>query len=269
MYRGLNSCFVFGLAIFSAGNESAYAGAWLRDQGQSEIIFSSAWTGAKQRFNPSGNPISIGQFSKLSAQALAEYGLTSDVTLVAGLNGHQQHFSRPGLQQANSNIGGLAGARLKLWSSNQTVFSMQATTEIASEGQSGISRSRRFEPPATADLRLLLGHNFTLNGLPAFVDVQSGYRWRGGSHANEIRIDFTFGAKPMAKTLILIQSFNTIAAERDRRFTKTHMRQHKLQASLVYELTENLSLQAGTFIAVNGQESLRERGGLLALWWKL
>jgi protein XagA len=269
MYRSLLSFVVVGSALFCAGIDSALAGAWLRDEGRSKTIFSSEWSGAKQRFDASGRPRQNGSFQKISIQTITEYGLTSDITLIAGLNGRQQRFSSLGLQQGSNNIGGIAGARLKLWSGNQTIFSFQARTELGSEQQPGLLRSRRFDPPAAADLRLLVGHSFTLHGMPVFVDVQGGYRWRNAGHPDEIRTDLTLGLKPMAKTLLLFQSFNTLAIGGDKRFATKPMRQHKLQASLVYELTQNLSMQVGGFASVAGRESLRERGGLFAFWLRL
>jgi protein XagA len=254
-------------ALVGAGTSSSYAGAWLRAEGQSEIIFATSWTDAKRRFDGEGKSIAIGRFSKFSAQTTVEYGLTSDVTLIAGLAGQRQ--SSPSHLQGSMNSAGLAGARIQLWSAQQTILSLQATSEITGEQRNKLLQNYRSEPPASADLRLLLGHSFTFNGLPSFIDLQAGYRWRGGSHADEIRFDLTFGVRPASKFLFLLQSFNIVATERDQRFTVKPARQHKLQTSLVYDMTQNLSLQVGGFLSIAGRENLRERGGLLALWWKI
>jgi protein XagA len=269
MLRVYIGCITLFLSLISDVNTHAYAGAWLRETGRSEIIFSNQWSSARQEFDARGKPLSIGKFSKMSSQITIEYGLTNDITMIAGLAGQQQRLSTLGLNQKSANVSGLAGARIKIWSSQHTVVSTQATSEFNGEQQSKLQLSRRFEPPASADLRLLLGHSFTVFGISSFVDLQSAYRWRGGSHANEVHLDVTLGARPFQKTLLLFQSFNTLAVERDQRTGLKPMRRHKLQTSLVYDVTNNLSLQAGVFMTVAGRESLRESGALLALWWKI
>jgi protein XagA len=269
MFRVCVGCIAFLFSLFSDIHNYANAGAWLRETGRTEIIFSNQWSGASQGFDARGKRLSIGKFSKIASHIKAEYGLTNHVTLIAGLNGQQQRMSHFGFNQKSVNIGGTIGARVKIWSSQQTIFSAQVTTEFNNEQQPKSQLARRFEPPVSADLRMLLGHSFTLFGASSFVDLQSAYRWRGGAHANEIHLDVTWGTRPFQKTLLLFQSFNSLSVERDNRADKKPMRRHKLQTSLVYDVTDQISLQAGAFVTVAGRETLRERGGLLALWWKI
>jgi protein XagA len=269
MLRVCVSCMAVILSLISDMKTHVYAGAWLRDIYRTEIIFLSQWSGARQEFDARNKPLSIGKFSKISSQITAEYGLTNDVTMVAGLAGQQQRLSNSGLNEKSVNVSGLAGARIKMWSSEQTILSAQATTEFNGEQHPKLQLSRRFEPPVSADLRLLLGHSFAVFGASSFIDLQSAYRWRGGSNANEIDLDITLGTRPFQKTLLLFQSFNTLAVERDQRRVSKPMRRHKLQTSLVYDVTASLSLQAGVFTTVSGRDTLRERGGIVALWWKI
>jgi protein XagA len=269
MFRGCGGCIALIFSLISDMHNHANAGAWLREIGRTEIIFSNQWSNASQGFDARGKRLSIGKFSKLSSQITAEYGLTNEVTLIAGVNGQQQRMAHFGFSQKGTNIGGLAGARAKIWSSQQTIVSAQATTELNTEQQPKSQLSRRFEPPVSTDLRLLLGHSFTVFGVSSFVDLQSAYRWRGGAHANEMHLDVTLGTRPFQRTLLLFQSFNSLAIERDRRAGSKSLRRHKLQTSLVYDVTDKVSLQAGVFMTVAGRESFRERGGLLALWWKI
>jgi protein XagA len=105
--------------------------------------------------------------------------------------------------------------------------------------------------------------------IPAFVDFQTAYRWRGGSKTDEVRFDATFGIRPLPHLLLMLQSFNNAAVDQDKRFGSKRVTQHKVQASAVYDVNERWAVQGGVFSSVKGKESLRERGVLLAVWRKL
>jgi protein XagA len=269
MRQSLLFTMAFTSVLLSAGKNAAHAGAWLRAEGQSEIIFSTRVSSASRQFDASGKPAATGKFSKIAAEAIGEYGLNKNLTLIAGATGQGQKFSLFTMQQNSMGLSGSAGARLRLWSKDQSVISLQTTFELSSERQKNLAPAARFDSPALADVRLLFGRGFTTHGMQAFVDLQTGYRWRGGSHADEIRIDLTFGLRPSPKFLLLFQSFNSVAMESSKHFQSKPARQHKVQASFVYELTQGLALQAGGFASIAGRETLKERGGLIALWWKL
>jgi hypothetical protein len=45
------------------------------------------------------------------------------------------------------------------------------------------------------DVRLLLGHNFTLAGYNGFADLQAGYRQNAPGSRPELRFDASFGLR--------------------------------------------------------------------------
>ncbi len=116
-------------------------------------------------------------------------------------------------------------------------------------------RQRLLHAPAEAELRILAGHGFTVAGMPAFAELQAGFRWRGDRNADELTLDATLGVRPWPRLLLLLQSFNAMAVERERRFGGVQARRHMLQPSLVWEFREGWSLQAGVFASVAGSET--------------
>jgi protein XagA len=245
----------------------AFAGAWTQPAGRGQIIFSSVTTEASQRYGRNGKPRASGRFSKQELQAAAEYGTSDTVTLLAGTAARYQSVrAETGrLNAVNGAI--LGGARIRLWAGEASVLSLQASAEATGERQLP-GTFRRLNAPVEADARLLFGHGFSLAGMTGFVDLQTAYRFRNSGNADEVRFDATLGIRPLPKWLLLLQSFNTFTLGRDTRFNLPATRQNKLQASVVYDLTEQFAVQAGVFTSAAGRETLRERGVVTALWWR-
>ncbi len=103
---------------------------------------------------------------------------------------------------------------------------------------------------------------------PVFAEAQVGYRWRGGRNPDEIILDATLGVRPLPRLMLLLQGFNAVALQPDRRFGGGRMRRHKLQPSLVWSSGEGWSLQVGAFATLAGRETPQERGLVAALWWR-
>ncbi|MFM9973243.1 MAG: hypothetical protein ACKVON_01555 [Beijerinckiaceae bacterium] len=239
----------------------------MQNEGRSQIIFSGALTEASQRFDRNSNPRASGRFSKKELRASGEHGITDSVTAIASITGQHRTIKESPENINGANAAFLGGARVRLWASDATILSFQ--TNIEANGEQRIrGRFRRLDAPVEADVRLLLGHGFSIAGLSSFVDFQTAYRWRGGGNAAEAHFDATLGVRPLPKFLLLLQSFNTIALQQQTRFNLPPSRQHKLQASIVYDLTSQVSLQLGAFASIAARESLREQGFVTALWWK-
>jgi hypothetical protein len=101
----------------------------------------------------------------------------------------------------------------------------------------------------------------------AFVNAELGYRFRFDDPPHEVRADFTFGIRPNPKLLLLAQSFNTVSdGSADGVFVDGT--EHKIQFSVVWSLDDVWSLQLGSTATVMGENSLRERGVVAAVWRK-
>ncbi len=245
----------------------AGAAAWTLEEGRTQIIFAAAALQATTRFDRRGRLQRTGRFSKQESTLAAERGLGDGLTLLAGVVGRSSALMER--RQAWSATAGsiAAGLRGRLWTDGATVLSAQAIVAAGGERSRPV-RLRSLDPPAEADLRLLLGHGFTIGGMSAFAEAQAGYRWRGGSHADELVVDATFGVRPLPRLMLLLQSFSTFATQSDRRFGGGRMRQHKLQPSLVWEFSESWCLQVGAFATVAGRETPADQGLVAAVWWR-
>ena len=95
-------------------------------------------------------------------------------------------------------------------------------------------------------------------------DQTLAYRLRAGGPANEIKVDLTLGARPAPQWLLLVQSFNTASVGASSGIF-TPLRSHKLSVSAAYTIGR-WTLQLGAIASVAGQNALRERGLLAALW---
>jgi hypothetical protein len=252
--------------IAAAGGDTACAGAWTLPEGHGRIIFSPTLMLAKQRFDRRGKTGPAARFVKSESVTLIEYGWRDDVTLMLTTRQRVEGFTLNGDPQRVSTATLGAGARVTVWRGERAVLSVQGAFE------SGLERSlpvldRRHGARHEADARLLGGWGFDAFGLDAFVDVQAGYRWRSGRHADEAVLDASLGVRPHPNVLILLQLFNAVGLQRDGA-GGGRMRRHKLQASAVIDLTERWSVQAGAFFAPVGRGTLREQGVVLGIWRK-
>ncbi len=246
---------------------SALAGAWSQEQGRTQIIFAATSMQAEARFGRGGRPLKTGRFSKQETAIQAERGLGSGLTLLAGGALRASSFDAASGRALSMSGAISAGLRTQLWSDGATILSLQGVATVGGE-RSRPSGLRAFDAPAEAEIRLLLGRNFSLLDRPGFAEAQVGYRWRGGRNADELVVDATLGIRPLPRLMVLLQSFNTVALQPDRRFGGGRMRRHKLQPSLVWELSESWSVQFGAFATLAGRETLQESGLVAALWWR-
>ena len=253
--------------------QQLYAGAWLQAVGKSQIIFSGTWTEANRRFDNTGTPRLSGRFTKQEFSTVFERGLSDTLTVIGGINAKHQAIPTPalhvdGLRLHSAGLAMFAGGRVKLWSNSHSVLSLQGA--IQGNGERSLPHSPlKQDAPVETEVRLLAGHSFNLASVPAFVDLQTAYRWRGGLKTNELRFDATLGIRPLPHLLLMLQAFNSATIIQDRQSGSRRAMQHKVQVSAVYDINERWALQGGLFSSIKGRETLRERGILIAVWRKL
>ena len=143
-----------------------------------------------------------------------------------------------------------------------TQVSVLADDETDALGQ----RTMGWETP-TIESRMLAGYGFELGDWPAFVDLEVGYRYRLGVRApDELRGDATFGIRPFKHVQLLVQDFSTISVREPDDVDPYDY--HKLQGSVVYDLSEQGSVQTGGFATTSGRNALQERGVIAAVWYR-
>jgi protein XagA len=244
------------------------AGAWLQEEGRTQIIFANTTTESSRRFDRNGRQLRADRFSKQGTAVSAERGWNDQVTLLAGARFQLQTFPVDGVTSRFASGAVSGGARVRLWNDGGTILSAQATLQAGGE-RSLPGQLRRMDAPVEADLRLNLGHGFAIGSWQAFAEVQTGYRWRGGGNRDEVRLDTTFGVRPIPQLLLMVQSFSTVTAIGRGRLGEGRPRQHKLQPGVVYDLSERWSLQVSAFSSIKGRDTIKERGGQVALWRRL
>ncbi|WP_339949236.1 hypothetical protein [uncultured Albimonas sp.] len=261
--RGLAVC----AALFAASMlpaPDALAGAWTLPEGDGQAILGLVVNNADRTFDGSGTVIGGGGLDRIEVTGFVEYGLRDDLTLI----GQTTLTSRETAPPFASDYQGLdyteLGLRQRLAQGERWVISGQGSvrlpgaTDSRDPAQAGIT-------DVETDLRLLLGRSGKAAGLPAFAELQTGYRVRFDDPPNEIRVDASFGVRPHDDWLLLGQSFTTLS-DGSARGVFPDSDYVKLQASVVYDVTEAWSVQVGAFATVWGRNALVERAALAAVW---
>jgi protein XagA len=242
----------------------AHAGAWTLPEGYSQVIVTSSFMSGDAYFDAKGRLVPVREYTKFELTPFAEYGVTDWLTA----------FASPSLvtvsveDRPNHRYSGLGytelGARARVIGTDWSAVSVQSSVRLPGALDArDPAQIGNTEPEL--DLRLLAGTGFAFGGWSGFVDAQAGYRWRDGALPNEYRVDLTFGVRPMPSLLLMLQSFNVIAAGPWNGVFK-NARYHKLQGSVVVDLDETWSVQVGIVGSIDARNALKERGGVLGLW---
>jgi protein XagA len=262
----------------------ARGGAWLYPQGEGQLIVTTTFADARNAFDARGRLIKTPSYRKFETRTYVEHGLTDWLTFVAeggamrfrGAPAPMDHLDQliaeakaglplsvrgpPGIGYEGLGLGA-AGARMRLFTQGDYIFSFESSLRAASP------KARRFLDMRDAlqlDARFLMGRPFRLWEMTGFVDAQIGYRSRG-QNGDEMRVDLTAGLRPMDRLMVMAQSFSAIAP---RGGVATFVAAQKFQLSLIYEATPAIALQLGAVAALGGVNSPAERGAISALWWR-
>lgn len=253
------------LSLFLTGSmHPAHAGAYTHPKGRGQAIATTTFISGERYFDAAGRLVPVAEYRKFELSVLAEYGATDWLTLLVQPALVSTSIAQP-VDADHTGFGHMeAGARLRLLKRGGNILSVQAS--VRAPGTSGSHDPARLGLTDTqADARLLYMRAFTFGKWNGFLDFQSGYRHRSGSLSDEIRLDVTVGIRPSAKLLVMGQSFHVLAIYPDDG-AFTNMTQHKLQTSLVYDMTDSWSVQLGAVATVSGANSLNERGLIAAVW---
>jgi len=245
----------------------AWAGAWLMDKGEGQIVFGGTLSRADNAFDGSRKLGSTPRYRKFELQGLFEYGLTDRFTLMLGPG--YQHIDIAAPTDASRSGFGYSefGGRYRFLQGDSWVFSGQAMIRAPGTGQGFNPAAVGYTEPEF-DVRALFGKSFTAAGLPAFLDLQLAQRFRLGNSADEFRFDATFGIRPAEKWLLLVQSLNVVSEGASPNLLIPSYDYSKLQISAVYSLTPALSLQVGGFTTFSGRNALQENGLVAGIWYK-
>jgi len=251
--------------LLLAAPRAASAGAWTLPEGTGQWL-ASLTAGTATSYFDNGALSSTPRYDKIEADFLVEYGLTDRLTAIFDPGLQHIDIAAPTDAQRTGLDYTEIGARYGLYEAPNWVLSGQAT--IRAPGTTDTSN-----PAAVgytdyeADFRALLGHNFKLDDMPAFFDLEVAQRERSGGLPSEFRADATFGVKVLPQWLLLAQSFNVVSEGAGNTiYDGGSYEYYKLQLSAVYSLTETWELQGGGYTTYAGRNALQENGLIFGVW---
>ncbi|HMK90139.1 MAG TPA: hypothetical protein VK446_10980 [Methylocystis sp.] len=244
------------------------AGALLLPESEGQAIVTTTFADATKAYDSSGRTINAPPYNKFELRTYIEYGLTNEFTVVgeAGVTDFRSTYQDfPGAPPTVSQYRGIGvsalGGRVPLGALGDALFSLEASARAAPAEAAPYSdiRSR-----AQADVRLQMFKPLELWELPAFLDMQTGFR-SSGQLGQEARVDVTLGLHARPDLMFLAQSFSVISPRTSGRSVAYAQ---KLELSAVYDFAPKFSLQFGVFGAPVGWNGPAERGAATALWWR-
>ena len=256
--------FALAAVALTALHGPAHAGAWLQPKGRGLLILSGTMLSSGRAFDDDGGLFDVPRYNKFELGGWLEYGLTDHFTAILQPELRSVSIARP-TDAGRTGLGYTGiGARIGLWSNDTSVISFQTLLRVpGSSDESDPAQAGSTE--TEEDIRLLYGRSFRLGAWPAFLDTEFAYRFRGGDAPDEICSDVTFGVRPRPGLMLMAQSFSTFARGEARGFYDVGW-EWKAAASVVWDFAPDWSMQLGGVAALAGENTLRERGGFVALW---
>ena len=244
----------------------AWAGAWTWPQGSGQIVTTVTASTSTSVFDDGGALTAIPRYDKLDADLLLEYGITNELTAILQSGLQNIDIAAPTSAERTGLDYTEFGGRYRIWQNNDWVLSGQALLEIPGTTDAANPAAVGYTD-VQADFRALLGHNFTLGAMPAFIDLELAQHQRGDGAPNEFRADATLGVQVAPRWMVLAQSFNVISEGAGSPLFGSYD-YFKLQLSAIYALTPSWSLQGGGFTTYAGTNSLQENGAIFGVWYR-
>jgi len=157
------------------------------------------------------------------------------------------------------------GARLALWSGDRSVVSAQAVVVMPGVGEN-VTDIFFGDGSTDFEARLLYGYGLDWGRGESFVDIQAGYRWRGGDYADEQRLDITLGHKLDSRWMGMAQLFLQ-ASNASQGLNRDYLAT-RAQLSAVYWIDDRRGVQLGGLATLAGENIIRERGVFAAYWMR-
>jgi protein XagA len=255
-----------GCCLLLGVQRKAQAGAWNEPQGSwLDINTLSYYSVPVRGYNQLGQPAGNGTYKQIELSPYIEYGLTPDWTL--GVQPRLQEVIQSGLPYTASAFGLVqfnSFARYQIYRGDHDAFSVQGQIDIGGV-QTGLV-PQVAETNTEYELRLLYGHGFELkDGWTGFINVEGAYRFETQGWADQVRADVTLGLRPRQDWMLLLQSFNTIAATAASP-GQPQYNLFRVEASVVHDLNDHVAIQFGAWHDAGGYHIALGNAGIVALW---
>lgn len=255
-----------GIAMVLGLVREAEAGAWPMAPGDGQVIVTGFYTVSDGLSEVNPEIVPTDSQDRFLYNAFVEYGLTEHVTAVGSLSFVHVDLEN-GTDDSRSGLDFVElGPRVLLTRWGSAVLSAQGTVRIPfadeSDGPAAIGSTQN-----EADVRLLGGYGFELFGMRSFAELQAGYRFRFDDPPNEIRVDATIGIRPIPDLEVQAQAF-TVIADGSAEGVFSNSRYTNGQLSVIYDVNETWSVQAGVNRTILHNDFIPETTGLVALWYR-
>lgn len=243
----------------------ARADAFLEAPGSGKVIVTGGFESSSAYVDAAGDRQPVAAYRKFTLRARTEYGVSERLTLIGGLEAGAVRTPDASLQGA-----GAIGTRALMFKRESLVIS---AVTLVTAGK-GLDATAYGTDGANADMRMEAGYSFKALGTDAFATLSAGTLMATGG-GRERRIDATLGARPRADVLVLLQTFSRFTqrpvavAAKGRRAAalgQEHGSAHKAQASVVWDVLADWSVQAGVFATLLARNERLQRGIFAALW---
>ncbi len=239
-----------------AGALAAQAGAFNPEAGRGLAILTSGFADAPAYRDASGRLFKAPGYRKFETVLHVEYGLTPWLAFIARPRFVATRLdASPALSDHGLGASEI-GAQAQILRADRFVLAAQALARIP-----GGRRSPLYDRGGGGEARLMAGASFELAGRPAFAEAHVAWRRRDGGRKDEALIDATFGWRPFAPLMLMLQSFTTIETSGPRPANWT-----KAQASAVWDVNANWSVSLAGFATLHASRAPRERGLILGVW---
>ena len=247
MWRAIALC--AALSLLGPAGRSALAGAWNIPAGHGLAILDGSAGGGGETFDDTERLIPSRRYDKSELSGYVEYGLTDRLMIAARPSLVSTRLGQPsgghyvGLGETD------AGAQAQLLVFGPAVLAVQGTFHLP--GTTSHANPAEIGNTAhEADLRMPGGVGFQIGPVPAFIDLQASLRMRSAGAASQWHGDATFGFSPVARLLMLVQSFTSIP-DGDGTPWLPSSRYTKLALTGVYQLTSAWSVQLSAYTTVD------------------
>jgi len=244
---------------------AAEANGFPQPRGEGRVIGTLILSKSDKGFDDDGDVIDIPDYKQVQIYLNGEYGLTDDLTLLLTPSFRDVSVDAGGRDTSGLNFVELGG-RYRVGQSGPATFSVQATARIPGKTyRDPIAQLN--QDGMEYDVRAQVGVGLGQGGNAGFFIAEAGYRLRDDDPPNEVHADFTLGLRAAPKLLFLVNSFNTFSDGSGSGAFPSY-RYHNVFASLVYDVTDRIAIQAGVQGTIAGENALRERGVVAGLWFR-
>lgn len=251
---------LFGLIILCAVPSNARADVFTLPKSEARIITTAVVTRSPYGFDDSGHVVDISNYNQSQIYVQGEYGVTDDLTVIAAPS-----FRDIDVEGAPSTTGfGYTelGGRYRVFHRDHWSIAVQGLVRLPGSGK---SQNVAQLANSSTDFDGRVGVAYATS--TAFASVEGGYRFRSGDLPNEFHLEVNSGVHVAPKLMVLGALYNTFSDGPGQGIFNRSYRYGDGSLSAAYQISKQLTLQAGYTATLYGRNALRQRGVFAGFWY--